>query len=73
MFLLSRPCCEHGEGPGRAQPGPVWCWNFGLGFNADGTIADPVLLDAEKGLEILEAIRINAECDPADPPNECTW
>jgi branched-chain amino acid transport system substrate-binding protein len=44
-----------------------------LGFNADGTIAEPVLLDAATGLEILEEIRTNAECDPADPPNECTW
>lgn len=44
-----------------------------LGFNADGTLAAPVLLDAQAGLELLEQIRINAECDPADPPNECTW
>ncbi len=42
-------------------------------FNADGSIAAPVLLDATKGLEILDAIQTNAECDPADPPNECTW
>jgi branched-chain amino acid transport system substrate-binding protein len=44
-----------------------------LGFGADGTLAEPVLLDAQAGLELLEEIRINAECDPADPPNECTW
>jgi branched-chain amino acid transport system substrate-binding protein len=44
-----------------------------LGFGADGTLAEPVLLDAEQGLELLEQIRANAECEPADPPNECTW
>jgi branched-chain amino acid transport system substrate-binding protein len=42
-------------------------------FNADGTTGEPVLLDAAKGLEILEQIQTEAECDPADPPNECTW
>ncbi len=42
-------------------------------FNADGTVGDPVLLDAQKGLEILDQIKTEAECDPADPPNECTW
>jgi ABC-type branched-subunit amino acid transport system substrate-binding protein len=42
-------------------------------FNADGTPGEPVLLDAAKGLEILDQIKTEAECDPADPPNECTW
>ncbi len=42
-------------------------------FNEDGSFGDPVLLDADKGLEILDAIKTEAECDPADPPNECTW
>jgi branched-chain amino acid transport system substrate-binding protein len=42
-------------------------------FNEDGSFGDPVLLDAEKGLEILDAIKTEAECDPADPPNVCTW
>jgi branched-chain amino acid transport system substrate-binding protein len=44
-----------------------------IGFNADGSMADPVLLDAQKGLDILDVIKTEAECDPADPPNECTW
>jgi branched-chain amino acid transport system substrate-binding protein len=44
-----------------------------IGFNADGTLAEPVPLDAQAALDLLESIRINAECDPADPPNECTW
>jgi hypothetical protein len=42
-------------------------------FLEDGSQGEPVLLDAEKGLEILEAVATSAECDPADPPNECTW
>jgi len=44
-----------------------------IGFNADGSLGDPVLLDAQKGLDILDVIKTEAECDPADPPNECTW
>ena len=42
-------------------------------FNDDGTQADPVLLDAEKGLLILDQIKTEASCDPENPPNECTW
>jgi branched-chain amino acid transport system substrate-binding protein len=42
-------------------------------FGADGTTAEPVLLDAEKGLEILEQIVTKATCDPESPPNECQW
>jgi ABC-type branched-subunit amino acid transport system substrate-binding protein len=42
-------------------------------FNADGTPGEPVLLDAEKGLELLDAVKIEAKCEPADPPNKCTW
>ena len=42
-------------------------------FQADGTAGDPILLDAEKSLEIVEQIATQADCDPADPPNECTW
>jgi branched-chain amino acid transport system substrate-binding protein len=44
-----------------------------LQFNADGTIADPVLLDPEKALSLLDQVKTEAECDPADPPNECSW
>jgi branched-chain amino acid transport system substrate-binding protein len=42
-------------------------------FAADGTTAEPVLLDAEKGLEILEQIVTKATCDPENPPNKCQW
>ncbi len=42
-------------------------------FNADGTAGTPVLLDAARALEILDSIKASAECDPADPPNQCEW
>ena len=42
-------------------------------FTADGTPGEPVLLDAEKGLGILEQIVTKATCDPENPPNECQW
>lgn len=42
-------------------------------FNDDGTPGDPVLLDAERALEVVSAIASEAECDPADPPNTCEW
>ena len=42
-------------------------------FNADGTVGAAVLLDAAKGLEILDQIKSVAKCDPANPPNKCEW
>jgi ABC-type branched-subunit amino acid transport system substrate-binding protein len=42
-------------------------------FTGDGTTGEPVLLDAAKGLEILEQVVTKATCDPENPPNECTW
>jgi branched-chain amino acid transport system substrate-binding protein len=42
-------------------------------FNADGTIGEPVLLDAAKGLELLEQIVTKAKCVPENPPNKCEW
>ena len=42
-------------------------------FNADGTTGEPVLLDAAKGLEIIDQIKTEAKCDPATPPNKCEW
>jgi branched-chain amino acid transport system substrate-binding protein len=42
-------------------------------FNQDGTTGEPVLLDAAKGLEILEQIVTKATCDPENPPNQCEW
>jgi len=44
-----------------------------IGFNTDGSFGEPVLLDAQKGLDILDVIKTEAECDPAAPPNECQW
>jgi len=41
-----------------------------LPFNADGTVGEPVLLDAEKGLEILDEIKTEAVCDES---NVCEW
>jgi branched-chain amino acid transport system substrate-binding protein len=42
-------------------------------FKADGTTGEPVLLDAAKGLEILDQIVTKAKCDPENPPNKCEW
>jgi ABC-type branched-subunit amino acid transport system substrate-binding protein len=42
-------------------------------FGADGTPGEPVLLDAQMGLDILDQIKTEASCDPAEPPNECEW
>ena len=42
-------------------------------FNEDGTAGTPVILDAERALEIIEQIAVTAECEPADPPNQCEW
>jgi len=42
-------------------------------FEADGTPGEPVILDAERALEILETIAVKAECEPENPPNQCEW
>ncbi len=42
-------------------------------FKTDGTAGEPVLLDAAKGLSLLEQIVTYAECDPENPPNKCSW
>jgi hypothetical protein len=42
-------------------------------FNTDGTPGEAVLLDAAKSLEIVDQIKTEATCDPADPPNKCQW
>ncbi|HSV92107.1 MAG TPA: ABC transporter substrate-binding protein [Desulfobacterales bacterium] len=42
-------------------------------FNLDGTSGVPILLDAHRGLEILDAIGVRAECEPENPPNVCVW
>jgi ABC-type branched-subunit amino acid transport system substrate-binding protein len=42
-------------------------------FTTDGTTGEPVLLDAAKGLEILDKIVTKATCTPETPPNSCEW
>jgi branched-chain amino acid transport system substrate-binding protein len=42
-------------------------------YGPDGKAQPPVLLDAQKYLLILDQIKTVAKCDPADPPNKCTW
>ena len=44
-----------------------------LPFKPDGTMGDPVLLDAVKGFQLLEQIKVEAKCVPENPPNKCTW
>lgn len=61
-------------GPGLYTPGGVNAVTPAyIPFNADGTPGEPVLLDAAKGLEIMDQIVTKAECTPQDPPNECKW
>jgi ABC-type branched-subunit amino acid transport system substrate-binding protein len=42
-------------------------------FNADGTPGEPVELDPERALEVVQNIATEAECDPENPPNTCKW
>jgi hypothetical protein len=42
-------------------------------FNEDGTAGEPVILDADRALEIIEQIAVTADCTPEEPPNECDW
>jgi branched-chain amino acid transport system substrate-binding protein len=42
-------------------------------FLEDGSTGDAVILDADRALEIIELIAVQAECDPAEPPNQCEW
>ncbi len=42
-------------------------------YGPDGKALPPVLLDAQKYLEILDKIKTVAKCDPENPPNKCTW
>jgi len=44
-----------------------------IAFGADGKAIEPVLLDAQKGLELLKSIVTSAKCTPANPPNVCEW
>ena len=39
-------------------------------FNTDGSVGDPITLDSDRALEIIELIKVEAECDEN---NVCTW
>ena len=39
-------------------------------YNEDGSLADPILLDADRALEVIGQIATTAECDD---DNVCTW
>jgi branched-chain amino acid transport system substrate-binding protein len=43
------------------------------GYGPDGKPLPPVLLDAEKGLMVLDQIKTVAKCVPENPPNKCTY
>ena len=36
-------------------------------------IGEAVLLDAQQWLEMVDQIKVEATCDPAEPPNQCEW
>lgn len=42
-------------------------------FHEDGTAGEPVILDADRALEIIEQIAVTADCTPEEPPNDCSW
>jgi branched-chain amino acid transport system substrate-binding protein len=42
-------------------------------FKTDGTAGEPVLLDAQQGLNLLKQIVTYATCVPENPPNKCQW
>ncbi|MGZ8784501.1 MAG: hypothetical protein ACXW1Y_02920 [Acidimicrobiia bacterium] len=39
-------------------------------FTADGSVGEAVILDADRALEAIQQIQVEAECDAN---NECTW
>lgn len=42
-------------------------------FGPDGKEGEPILLDAQRNLEIVDQIKTEAQCDRPEPPNTCTW
>jgi ABC-type branched-subunit amino acid transport system substrate-binding protein len=61
-------------GPGTYSPGGVNAVNPSYTpFTAEGTVGEAVLLDAQQSLELIDQIKTEATCDPADPPNQCEW
>jgi branched-chain amino acid transport system substrate-binding protein len=63
-----------GMGPGSYTSGGVNAVNPSYTpYNADGGIGEAVLLDAQQWLEMVDQIKVEATCDPAEPPNQCEW
>ena len=63
-----------GMGPGTYTTGGVNAVNPSYTpYGEDGTIGEAVLLDAQQWLEMVDQIKVEATCDPADPPNQCEW
>jgi ABC-type branched-subunit amino acid transport system substrate-binding protein len=61
-------------GPGSYTDGGMnFVFQAYIPYTADGTTGEPVMLDAVKWLELYDKVKVDAECEPADPPNECTW
>jgi branched-chain amino acid transport system substrate-binding protein len=61
-------------GPGTYSEGGVNAVNQTYTpFNADGTVGEPVILDAQRSIELIEEIQAEATCEPAEPPNQCQW
>lgn len=61
-------------GPGAYTDGGVNAVNPSYTpFGTDGKAGTPVLLDAQKLLEIIDQIKTVAKCDPENPPNKCQW
>jgi hypothetical protein len=44
-----------------------------IAFGNDGKAKEPILLDAQKGLDLLKSIVTSAKCTPENPPNKCEW
>jgi hypothetical protein len=61
-------------GPGTYTDGGVNAVNPSYTpFLEDGSSGEPVLLDAQRSLEVIDQIKTEATCDPAEPPNSCEW
>jgi len=61
-------------GPGTYTSGGVNAVNSSYTpFNEDGTVGEAVLLDPDTALALIDEIKTEATCDPADPPNSCEW
>jgi hypothetical protein len=61
-------------GPGSYTEGGVNAVNPSFTpFRLDGKEGAPILLDAERHLELVDQVKVEASCDKPEPPNKCTW